>query len=497
IAAVLFSSLLAYWLMPNIQWNLGMLIALFSMLMATDAITVTSVFHQFNLPERLKIYVEGESLLNDITALILFYFVALPLMGEGMAGVNGIDLVILKVLVLSVLVGSGVAGIGFLGLKLIHDPFEQVLIIYLVSILSFVVAEHLHVAGILSILASILTFQYLVDRESRSCNRAGAKQVDALVTDSQSYYSSILEVMRDIPAITGEELWAFKKEAYYIGLFANAVVFISIANLVHVEQILHYSEEVVIVFLITTGTRLLFSQGLLLIRDVPRRWSTVLTFSGMKGGLAIIMAHSIPTDFAYYSLFQGVVVGIVILSTFIYTLILMGYLTWQKRAFDNDRLDKEQLSIDQMTHTIQGAIEKDVLTGAYNPVVFEEILNSEIMRAQRYKLELSLIMVRFDEAKEAQSRPLLKCVSQLIQQQMREIDIFGRLSRNQVAVLVPSTALQGGLIFQERLERSIGKHCTEQGECTSIQIAVVELSEGDTTEMFIEHAETGLRVIKV
>ena len=150
-----------------------------------------------------------------------------------------------------------------------------------------------------------------------------------------------------------------------------------------------------------------------------------------------------------------------------------------------------------MTHTIQGAIEKDVLTGAYNPVVFEEILNSEIMRAQRYKLELSLIMVRFDEAKEAQSRPLLKCVSQLIQQQMREIDIFGRLSRNQVAVLVPSTALQGGLIFQERLERSIGKHCTEQGECTSIQIAVVELSEGDTTEMFIEHAETGLRVIKV
>ncbi|MBT7480717.1 MAG: hypothetical protein HN661_14575, partial [Gammaproteobacteria bacterium] len=37
IAAVIFSSLLAYWLMPNIQWNLGMLIALFSMLMATDA----------------------------------------------------------------------------------------------------------------------------------------------------------------------------------------------------------------------------------------------------------------------------------------------------------------------------------------------------------------------------------------------------------------------------------------------------------------------------
>lgn len=43
------------------------------MLMATDAITVSSIMSKFRLPERLKTYAESESLFNDVTALIIFY----------------------------------------------------------------------------------------------------------------------------------------------------------------------------------------------------------------------------------------------------------------------------------------------------------------------------------------------------------------------------------------------------------------------------------------
>ncbi|MBT7308934.1 MAG: transporter, partial [Gammaproteobacteria bacterium] len=71
-------------LLPEIQWTIGMLISLFAMLMATDAITVSSIMSKFSLPERLKIYAESESLFNDVTALVIFYFIGLPLLtGEG------------------------------------------------------------------------------------------------------------------------------------------------------------------------------------------------------------------------------------------------------------------------------------------------------------------------------------------------------------------------------------------------------------------------------
>ncbi len=54
LAAVALSSVAAWLLLDQYEWTVGMLAALFSMLMATDAITVTSVFHRFNLPEKLK-----------------------------------------------------------------------------------------------------------------------------------------------------------------------------------------------------------------------------------------------------------------------------------------------------------------------------------------------------------------------------------------------------------------------------------------------------------
>jgi len=50
----------------------------------------------------------------------------------------------------------------------------------------------------------------------------------------------------------------------------------------------------------------------------------VLTFAGIKGGLSIVMLTMIPASFPHLEMFQAVVIGVVMLSTFIYSLVLLA-----------------------------------------------------------------------------------------------------------------------------------------------------------------------------
>lgn len=71
------------WLFAEYHLSSAAVIVLFAMVLATDPVSVVSIFSKFELPHRLKILAEGESLLNDATALIVFVFVGLFTMGGG------------------------------------------------------------------------------------------------------------------------------------------------------------------------------------------------------------------------------------------------------------------------------------------------------------------------------------------------------------------------------------------------------------------------------
>ena len=161
VVSIAIASFITPYLLPEYSFTIGMLIALFVMLMATDAITVASIMSKFKLPERLKIYAESESLFNDVTALIIFYFIALPLITGGDVTLLSVNYILVKVLIFSSIIGVAIAYIGFLSIKILKNPLDQFIVIYLVVIVSFLVAEHFHIAGILSIVTSALTFKYL------------------------------------------------------------------------------------------------------------------------------------------------------------------------------------------------------------------------------------------------------------------------------------------------------------------------------------------------
>ena len=57
----------------------------------------------------------------------------------------------------------------------------------------------------------------------------------------------------------------------------------------------------------------------------------ILTFSGMKGALSIILVHMIPATFEHKEFFEVVTTGVVMMSIFVYGTTLWTYFTFFKK----------------------------------------------------------------------------------------------------------------------------------------------------------------------
>jgi CPA1 family monovalent cation:H+ antiporter len=71
--------------------------------------------------------------------------------------------------------------------------------------------------------------------------------------------------------------------------------------------------------------------------DINFRWWGVLTFAGIKGGLSIVMITMIPASFEYLEMFKAVVIGVIMLSTFIYSGVLIMIIGSNKDQFRAER----------------------------------------------------------------------------------------------------------------------------------------------------------------
>jgi len=103
----------------------------------------------------------------------------------------------------------------------------------------------------------------------------------------------------------------------------------------------------------------------------------------------------------------------------------------------------------------------DPLTGLANRRAFDEILHTELTRADRYKNPLSLIILDLDSFKEFNDHyghpagdVRLKEIGEMLQQNVREPDIAARYGGEEFAVILPSTNKEGALKLADRLRKA-------------------------------------------
>jgi len=132
-------------------------------------------------------------------------------------------------------------------------------------------------------------------------------------------------------------------------------------------------------------------------------------------------------------------------------------------------LRQEKMKVEELARELKEANEilrgmafKDGLTGLYNHRYFQEQLEKELSRAERYNHTLSLIMIDIDHFKninDTYGHPngdiVLKSVAQLLSGSVRQADIVARYGGEEFAIILPETDLKGAVVLSERLRRSV------------------------------------------
>jgi len=310
--------------------SLGAYVTLFAINMATDAVSVQSVLSQFKgIPHQTKVLIEGESLGNDATAVIAFFFIGMPWMISGEMTFATASMASLKVFAFSTILGLAIAAIFYLAMKLFSNKRSEFFAFVVEAFVAYVAAEHFHISGILTLIVAIMGTKVFIDMDIDE----DKKEV------SDGRFSRVYRRMKldKIQATTSERMEYIYEMAKEFGYIAAALIFFVLAEMVDFARLAHYWKEILIMFAITTTIRALSMAKFAFLGSKSKHIEPVgfegwfiLTFSGMKGALSIILVHMLPHDLPYREMFESVTIGVVVLSIFVYGSTLWYYFMFVK-----------------------------------------------------------------------------------------------------------------------------------------------------------------------
>lgn len=138
-------------LVPDVPWAVGFVLG--AIVSPPDAVAATAILSRLNIPRRIVTILEGESLVNDASGLVLYKFaVAAVLTGVfsladatyqfGLVSAGGIA------------VGVVLAFVYVAIHKRLGDPFIEVLTVLTIPYAAYMAAEALHVSGVLAVVAA-------------------------------------------------------------------------------------------------------------------------------------------------------------------------------------------------------------------------------------------------------------------------------------------------------------------------------------------------------
>lgn len=144
-------------------WDIPTCCCLGAIVSATDPVAVVALLHELGAPHRLSILIEGESLFNDGTALVVFFvFFDQMKMNPDDRGFSGGQIVMFIQLALGGLALGYVAGLALeYALTRTTNAVEEITITLAAAYGVFLLGEGLlHVSGVLAVVAMGIMYSY-------------------------------------------------------------------------------------------------------------------------------------------------------------------------------------------------------------------------------------------------------------------------------------------------------------------------------------------------
>jgi CPA1 family monovalent cation:H+ antiporter len=160
------------WLIPSFTWAQGFLLG--AIVSPTDAASATAIIKKIGAPQRLISILEGESLINDATALILFRFALAAILVGSFSMVDAIS----KFFIMSIgglIVGLGIGKIVLIISKRIKMPSAEITLSIITAFSCYIAAERLGVSGVIATVACGIYFGLALPEIASSKSRIQAK----------------------------------------------------------------------------------------------------------------------------------------------------------------------------------------------------------------------------------------------------------------------------------------------------------------------------------
>ena len=147
----------------------------------------------------------------------------------------------------------------------------------------------------------------------------------------------------------------------------------------------------------------------------------------------------------------------------------------------------------------------DGLTGIFNRRFFEMRIVEELERAQRYKSDLSVIMLDIDHFKKLNDEfghllgdEVLRQVSNILQQHLRKGDVVCRFGGEEFAILLPQASHESAMEVAEKLRRTIETwHFPGVPRPVTVSAGAAHFPEfGETRDEVVAAADTALYMAK-
>lgn len=272
---------------------------------ATDPVAVGSVFKVFPIPLKLRMLIEGESLLNDGTTVIIFMLLRnIVLDGKHFSLLPTVGMFTVSI------VAAAAIGIifGFVGFWLLrrwralNDNFIAPLLPLLFVYLAFALAQaQFEISGVIAVVAATLTFHVIF-------NRLDSNEVPP-EKEKDRYFS----------------LWGFLND------MANVLLFfvLGVEMGLHTGRIAHFIVLVGILALFVARAVTVYGFGALARSSsmrLPLSWQHVLNIGGLRGALCAALVLMMPHDYQYRGLFLYIALSLSLFTLIVNPLLMRAYL---------------------------------------------------------------------------------------------------------------------------------------------------------------------------
>lgn len=372
IGAVVFTTVVvavvAHWLFPSLPW--AACAALGAIVSPPDAVSARAVLQGVKLPRRLLMLLEGESLLNDATGLVLFRFAIAAVATGAFSATQALGSFALLA-VGGMAIGAVVGGAWLLLARRLGDEYLTIAASILVPWAAYILGEKLHVSGVMATVVAAMicgNYQHKVFTASTRMRGHSFWTVMIFLMEAAVFMLIGLSLRGVVDRVGGFGV--------VIDQMGSSILWILLALLV---------ARFAWIFLSDAFIQLLRALGIKRYTPLGARGALVLGWAGVRGVVTLALALSLPADFPGRDFILITAFAVILVTVLVQGTTLGALIRWTGLVAPES--DKARLSMSQAEAALMQVQLQVVEARAYDAqgaLVHPKLLDQYTKKAKIY-----------------------------------------------------------------------------------------------------------------